>query len=300
MATSRAGSHAGRGFRYQDAAGVWLAIRCWANELPYGAVIPEGKDDYELSSTIGSALVQVKSRRAHLGPFPVAVAVGFIRALWARVENAAFHTNLILVLEHPVAEGPVVDHLLAEHPALVSTLQDDPQWAALAARTQIWIAPNPFEAAVASIHCTMPCSDLAAQIHYGELLKQIAALADKNGLVRDGRFEGLGISDVETTLRRIEPALDMVGMESALRDGYCDVVDFLTPFNDPSFYQGVNTRPGHLAAGLVAERPNARHEVLSALESAGAALIVGLSGAGKSALMWEPRGRVDILLDGLR
>lgn len=287
MATSRAGSHAGRGFRYQDAAGVWLAIRCWANELPYGAVIPEGKDDYELSSTIGSALVQVKSRRAHLGPFPVAVAVGFIRALWARVENAAFHTNLILVLEHPVAEGPVVDHLLAEHPALVSTLQDDPQWAALAARTQIWIAPNPFEAAVASIHCTMPCSDLAAQIHYGELLKQIAALADKNGLVRDGRFEGLGISDVETILRRIEPALDMVGMESALRDGYCDVVDFLTPFNDPSFYQGVNTRPGHLAAGLVAERPNARHEVLSALESAGAALIVGLSGAGKSALMWE-------------
>ena len=144
MATSRAGSHAGRGFRYQDAAGVWLAIRCWANELPYGAVIPEGKDDYELSSTIGTALVQVKSRRDHLGPFPVAVAVGFIRALWARVENAAFHTNLILVLEHPVAEGPVVDHLLAKHPALVSTLQDDPQWAVLAARTQIWIAPNPF------------------------------------------------------------------------------------------------------------------------------------------------------------
>ncbi|MDN4629862.1 hypothetical protein, partial [Erwinia sp. PsM31] len=60
------------------------------------------------------------------------------------------------------------------------------------------------------------------------------------------------------------------------RDGYCDVVDFLTPFNDPAFYQCVNTRPGHLAAGLVAERPNARHEVLSSLESAGAALIVGL------------------------
>lgn len=287
MATSRAGSHAGRGFRYQDAAGVWLAIRCWANELPYGVVIPEGKDDYELSNTIDFALVQVKSRRDHLGPFPVAVAAGFIRELWARFENSASHTNLILVLEHPVAEGPVVDHFLAEHPALAIMLQDDPQWSVLSALTQIWIAPNPFEAAVASIHCTMPCSDFAAQIHYGELLKQIAALADKNGLVRDGRFEGLGISDVEATLRRIEPALDMSGMESALRDGYCDVVDFLTPLNDPSFYQGVNTRPGHLAAGLVAERPNARHEVLSALESAGATLIVGLSGSGKSALMWE-------------
>lgn len=287
MATSRAGSHAGRGFRYQDAAGVWLAVRCWAHELPYGAVIPEGKDDYELSSSMGSALVQVKSRRDHLGPFPAVVAAGFIRALWARFENSASHTNLILVLEHPVAEGPVVHHFLAEHPALARALQDDPQWTALAALTQIWIVPAPFEAAVASIHCTLPCSDLAAQIHYGELLKQITALADKNGLVKDGCFEGLGISDVEATFRRMEPVLDMTGMESALRDGYCDVVDFLTPLNDLAFYQGVNTRPGHLAAGLVAERPNARPEVLAALGSAGAALIVGLSGAGKSALMWE-------------
>lgn len=147
MATSRAGSHAGRGFRYQDAAGVWLAVRCWAHELPYGAVIPEGKDDYELSSSMGSALVQVKSRRDHLGPFPAVVAAGFIRALWARFENSASHTNLILVLEHPVAEGPVVHYFLAEHPALARALQDDPQWTALAALTQIWIVPAPFEAA---------------------------------------------------------------------------------------------------------------------------------------------------------
>jgi hypothetical protein len=73
----------------------------------------------------------------------------------------------------------------------------------------------------------------------------------------------------------------------ALRDGYCDAVDFLTPVNDPAFYQGVETRPGHLAAGLIAERPEARRPVLEALETQGAALIVGPSGAGKSALMWE-------------
>lgn len=54
----------------------WLAVRCWALELPYSAVIPEGKDDTNLGSTMGSALVQVKSRRDHLGLFPVAVATG--------------------------------------------------------------------------------------------------------------------------------------------------------------------------------------------------------------------------------
>ena len=64
--TSRAGSHAGRGFRYQDAVGVWLATQCWSEELPYGEVVPEGLDDYELRGATRSALVQVKSRRDHL------------------------------------------------------------------------------------------------------------------------------------------------------------------------------------------------------------------------------------------
>lgn len=287
--TTRAGSHAGRGFRYQDATGVWLVLRCWARELPYGEVTPEGRDDYELRGSTSFALVQVKSRRDHLGPFPVAVAADFVRELWVRSEASSSSTqgDLILVLERPVAEGPTGDHVLADHPGLAKTLQSDPHWATLAQYTRVWIAPEPFEMAVAAISSTMPCAPIAAQLHYGELLKQIGTLADTNGLVKDNRFEGLTVSDVETSLRRMEPILDLAGMEAALRYGYCDAVDFLTQIDDPTFYQGVDTRPGHLAAGLVAERPDARRAVLAALEASGAALIVGLSGAGKSALMWE-------------
>ncbi|RON15621.1 hypothetical protein BK662_12830 [Pseudomonas frederiksbergensis] len=286
--TSRAGSHAGRGFRYQDAAGVWLVVRCWASELPYGQVMPEGQDDYELRGATNSAFAQVKSRRDHLGPFPMGEVVAFVRALWARSEAASSTPDdLILVLERPVAQGPTVDHVLSDHPGLAKTLRSDPRWTTLAPRTRVWIAPAPFEVAVATISHTMPCAPLAAQVHYGELLNQIGTLADANGLVKDGRFEGLAVSDVETSVRRMEPILDLAGMEAALRYGYCDAVDFLTPADDPRFYQGVDTRPSHLAAGLVAERPEARRAVLAALEACGAALIVGLSGTGKSALMWE-------------
>ncbi|WP_143496895.1 hypothetical protein [Pseudomonas sp. Irchel s3a18] len=195
--------------------------------------------------------------------------------------------ELILILERHVAEGPTVDHVLSDHSGLAKILSSDPNWAAFAPRTLIWIAPAPFEVAVAAISHAMPCTPLAAQVHYGELLNQIGALADANGLVKDSRFEGLAVSDVETSFRRMEPILDLTGMEEALRYGYCDAVDFLTPVDDPSFYQGVDTRPGHLAAGLVAERPEARRTVLAALEASGAALIVGQSGTGKSALMWE-------------
>lgn len=286
--TSRAGSHAGRGFRYQDAVGVWLAVQCWIGKLRYGELLPEGQDDYEFRSSTQSNLVQVKSRRNHLGAFPVGEAAQFVQSLWARSEGSAGAMgDLILVLERPVLEGPIVNCALIDHPGLAKTLSHDHRWAVLAQRTYVWIVPAPFELAVTAISDALPCSPLAAQVHYAELLHWIGSLADANGLVKDSSFGGLAASDVEAGIRRIEPLLDLSGMQAALRDGYCDAIDFLTPLDDPTFYQGINARPGHLAAGLIAERPAARYELLTALDEKGAALIVGPSGAGKSALMWE-------------
>lgn len=287
--TSRAGSHAGRGFRYQDAAGVWLATQCWSEGLPYGEVVPEGLDDYELRGATRSALVQVKSRRDHLGPFSVSEAANFVRELWNRSEvtSSPFAGDLILVLEQPIADGPTTDHRLADHPGLAKSMASDSRWNTLAPRTLVWITPAPFEIALRSISRMTSCAPLAAQVHYAELLSRIGNLADTNGVVKDTCYAGLAVSDVEACVRRIAPILDLSGMEAALRDGLCEGLDFLTPTNDPGFYQGVNTRPGHLAAGLVAERPETRGMVLDALETSGAALIVGQSGSGKSALMWE-------------
>lgn len=286
--TSGAGSHAGRGFRYQDAVGVWLALRCWNNELHYGLVIPEGRDDYELQSSTDSALVQVKSRRDHLGLFSVNDIASFVRALWDRYEASPYSINdLILILERPVTQGPITDYVLTEHTALINVLQQDVRWESLASRTHVWIIAGPSENAIETLSHTISCAPMAAQVYYGELLNHIGILADANGMVKSGKYEGLAISDVETIIRRIEPLLDIAGMETALCDGYCDAVDFLTSTDDPAFYQGVDTRPGHLAAGLVTERPEARSAVLVALEAKRAALIVGPSGAGKSALMWE-------------
>src|SRR3546814_3829833 len=41
-AASRAGSNAGRGFRYQDAVSAWLAVEIWAGKRAPTIVIPEG------------------------------------------------------------------------------------------------------------------------------------------------------------------------------------------------------------------------------------------------------------------
>ncbi|WP_417642669.1 hypothetical protein [Enterobacter kobei] len=286
--SSGAGSHAGRGFRYQDAVGVWLALRCWNNKLPYGAVIPEGRDDYELQGATGSALVQVKSRRDHMGLFPINEVVGFVQALWNRYEASPQHGQALnLILERPVIQGPKKDYVITEHTSLVEALRADPRWKSLSPRTHIWIAEEPAEKAIQTISLTLPCAPIAAQVYYGELLNHIGGLADANGMVKNGRYEGLAISDVEVIIRRMEPVLDVASMGMALREGYCDAVDFLTTVNEPAYYQGVDTRPAHIVAGLVVERPEARSAVLAALLTQRAALIVGPSGTGKSALMWE-------------
>lgn len=290
---SRSGSHAGRGFRYQDAVGVWLLAKSWSGELPYGVVIPEGKDDYEVRCAEYSALLQVKSRRNHLGSFPVAEAAGFIRSLWDRSEACgAPPGKLILLLEKSIGGGDSVDYRVDEHIELTAILRTDPRWASYSALTRICIVSSPSESAFEAVACAMPCTPFEAQIYCSELLKKVGSIADSNGMVKDGKFQGLTVSDVEEAIRRIEPLLDLSGMEEALQRGYCASVDFLTPLNDPSFYQGVDTRPGHLAAGLVLERPEARSAVIASLESRGAALIKGASGTGKSALMWESASRV--------
>jgi hypothetical protein len=67
----------------------------------------------------------------------------------------------------------------------------------------------------------------------------------------------------------------------------CEEVDFLTPIEDSHFYLGMDVQPGHLAAGLVIERPAARERILKLLESRRNIIIAGPSGSGKSALMWE-------------
>lgn len=71
MAT-RAGSHAGRGFRYQDAVAASLAVEGFVGQSAYGCVVPEGGDDLELKAAGGRTLAQVKSRRDHMGRFHLA------------------------------------------------------------------------------------------------------------------------------------------------------------------------------------------------------------------------------------
>lgn len=287
---SRAGSNAGRGFRYQDAVSAWLAVEIWAGQRVPAIVIPEGGDDIELRGE-ATSFVQVKSRRVHLGDYTEGETVGHIEDLWNRsLGSAPRPQRLELVLEREVAGLNPLD----DHPAVrsvegtISTRLSKFNGASdLLPRTSITVATSPQEWAISLIVDRLNCAPVAAQMCFAELLVRVGSLADANGRLASENYRGVSISDTETAIRDVLAAIDVDAIERALRDGVCEPVDFLTPLDDPNFYLGVDVEPGHIAAGLVAERPRSRSALMEGIEQRRAALIVGPSGAGKSALMWE-------------
>lgn len=287
---SRAGSNAGRGFRYQDAVSAWLAVEIWAGHRAPAIVIPEGGDDIELRGG-ATSFVQVKSRRKHLGDYTESETVGHIEDLWNRsLSSAPQPQRLELVLEREVTGlSPLDNHAAArstEGP-ISTRLSKFGGASDLLPRTSLTVVTSPQEWAISLIVDRLNCAPIAAQMCFGELLVRVGSLADANGQLAPENYRGVSISDTEAAIRDVLAAIDVDAIERALMDGVCEPVDFLTPLNDPNFYLGVNVEPGHIAAGLVAERPRSRSALVQGIEQRRAALIVGPSGAGKSALMWE-------------
>lgn len=289
---NRRGSHSGRGFRYQDAVGAWLAVSAWGETLPFGEIVPEGLDDFELRGRDRLAFVQAKSRRDGLGPFSAGEATQFIAELWRRHDAApTTPDSLLLILERPIADWVLTE--LNEGPGLGlpleivarTALRDHADHAALATKTRVLVLDAPMEETVTALAEGLACPPFLAQVYQGELVRQIGELSDDNGVAKV--FQGLAVSDTIRTIEGLREQLSVEDLDAALVQGLCETIDFLTPLLDPLFHLGVDVQPGHLAAGLIAERPQSRQQVIAALESQRVALVAGPSGSGKSAVMWE-------------
>lgn len=286
---NRSGSHAGRGFRYQDAVAAWLAVRAWAGIDLASLVIPEGGDDVERRTESGRTFIQVKSRREHLGPLPAVAASGYIKALWDRHDSAAVQpVALELVVERGIADLEADDGgRITVSGRLLSLILAEARAGTLAIKTSLIHSHSPLQESVQIVSEKTGCSPLAAGLCFAQLLAVVGRLADENGRLTLANYRGLGVSDTDSIIVSTLAAVDHSHIERALRDGACESVDFLTPLHDSSFYLGVDVQPGHIVAGLVLSRAEPREALARGIEARGAALITGPSGSGKSAIMWD-------------
>lgn len=287
--SSRAGSHAGRGFRYQDVAAAHLAVMGFVGKYPYGMVIPEGRDDLELRGPEFRALCQVKSRRDHMGPFGAKAVAGFIKKMWeSKVRNP---TDLfILVVESDVDERSTSQSSLRDlnsYPSVIAELKGKMGLVSDASKTQVLVLPNPRADAVTEIANALGCSQQEADVYFADLLGLLGAAADTNGMRKPADYLGIGVSDVQQRFDALQSVLTSAVLEEALVTGLCAAVDFLTANDDHLFFMGVDAQPAHVAAGLVVERPELRTAVMDGLHDRRNVLVHGPSGSGKSAVLWD-------------
>lgn len=288
---TRAGSHAGRGFRFQDAVSAWLAVRCWSGEATYGAVVPEGGDDAELLGVEGSTFVQIKSRREHLGPYAPGDVAAFVRALWTRAAAAkAKPAEVLLIIERPIdgldLAAEVATALSREDRVgrLVASHAQARQWLG---KTKLMVCAEPSRLGATTIAKSFATLPIVAETCFATLTARIGTLSEDNGLLGEGTFKSLAVADITRIIDDLVGVLAKADLEEAVAKGLCEAVDFTTPMVAADFYLGADVQPGHLAAGLLVERPASRERVLEALEGRRAALITGPSGSGKSGLMWQ-------------
>jgi hypothetical protein len=298
---SRSGSHAGRGFHYQDAVATELALRAWRGELAIRRIVPEGLDDTSLQLDQRWLHLQAKSRRTHRGDFALPELTPAWRHLAERLAaDPTAHVALVLERPLPGAETGLdrvlADVASAELRTAVAAIGEVISLGDFLARTHVLVMPAAQMIGVQLLAERLALAPATCVAHHSILRAKLAHLADENGERDAADMAALTVGDIARLIDDVSEAVDPSALEEAVRKGICEFVDFTTPVADERFYSGVDVVVGHVVAGLPLERPELSDALAAGLLDWRVALAVGPSGSGKSTLIWltayEMRHRV--------
>lgn len=279
--------------------GAWLVLQIWAGNLDADTLVPEGLDDITLHKGKDEFRVQVKARHDPRGTFSSAEIVQHLVKAASTVDEEALKNGrcrLVLVLErHPAEIEPTgLEHFLASNalaaqllmPMLSEALEGDRTLAELIlARASLVTLPDPIDEAVILLTSLRTLPDAIGRLVAHKLRFLVGEGADRNYLASPSLPFTVGSSDVEAILTAIARLVAREDLFPAIERGLCHVLNF-DPVTEEEFYTGVDALPGHVARGLVLDRPELVSTIEEGLQRQGVALVAGPSGAGKSAAAW--------------
>lgn len=303
-AGSRSGAWASRGFSFQHSVGAWLAARLVSGDLHADSLVPEGLEDVSIEFR-APCHVQVKSRAEHLGAFPPGKAARHVLDAWAKhLTRGANLQSLAIVFERGVdgeAGLEVFGRSLLDSLSTESVLRavicdvgrdrglSDQDLDRLFAETSVFGISWASLSSQIRNHLRAIASDLpptALEYLGRELRVVVAETADANGSPEYEHRRRLTRSDLTLQVQRFVEHIDHGSLEEALRHGICEPLSLSDELNDDRFYEGIDTQPGHVAAGLVVPRADLVGEALAGLLETSAVVLTGPSGVGKSAVLW--------------
>ena len=119
-----------------------------------------------------------------------------------------------------------------------------------------------------------------------DLYKLVADVSTQNASLSYAERRRISTTEVDWRIAERLKAEDPSAIDDAVVSGALEPVDFSTPLDAADFFRGVKVRAGHVAAGLVLDRPDDVANVVAALSRQKHVLVCAPSGAGKSALVW--------------
>lgn len=268
--TSRSGAWAGRGFHYQHLLSTLILVRQWAGFAPSGHLVPEGLEDCVVEFANHDIWLQIKSRKDK--PFSTAEVQRILADLDAKAvrANGTEQNRKVVVLEQPRSgmSEATIDQLFQD------------------ASQSVFACAFPGAESVSLLTTRLGTAEVVADGIVSDLYRLVADASQANASLPFERRRRISTTEVERRIFERLEAEDPSAIDGALTSGALEPIDFGNPISEPAFYQGVKVIPGHVAAGLVLDRPDDTDNVIRALRRRRHVLITGPSGAGKSALMW--------------
>ena len=301
---TRHGARAIRGFHFQDAVGALLAAKVATGSIESSVLVPEGFDDMSLEGS-HPCHVQIKSRQPHLDPFTAGEASSHVLDTWEyHSEDATDGLSLLIVLEQGVKEEAGLSKW--DRP-LEASLSGDSEFRAdlrlkaerrgmsdrdisrLFSSTVVVGATweEVTSATVAEVETFVSLSPFQLLLVAGHLRSVVADASDMNASPDYEARCQLRKTDLAAQITEVAEQISVESVEFAIAEGICEPLNLAIPaIADDRFYEGTATQPGHVAAGLVVPRPDMLDEVKSGLDERSAVVVIGLSGIGKSAVLW--------------
>jgi hypothetical protein len=245
----------------------------------FDAVVPEGSDDFELRKADNVTLVDTKANRDGARTRTANLDRSDLVKLWKRpLRPDVGASNYWLVVERTFKDN--ADHISGNE--LFSTTPSHN-----AGQSTVLIDRDPARSATGLLILHKGLTPLAAELVVLALGREVGRLADENGPLPLSDRKSITLTEVEAIASRVLSAVDTERLNKIIRMGVLSPVDFLMPALDDGFYLRVDVQPGHFAAGLALDRPEATVSVRQAFERTRIVVATGPSGAGKSGLMWN-------------
>ncbi len=267
---TRSGARAGRGFDYQHRFSTLILVQQWAGLLPTGNLVPEGLEDCVVELADRDIWIQIKSREQ--GTF----SKGEVKKIFEQARRKASLVNnqkptlLVAGLERPcpTVTGYEMDGLFDGK------------------TEKVVVCTTPEEEIVNLLSQHLNIAEIIAEGLMNDLYKLVAESSAANASLPFERRRRISTTEVECRILERLEAEDPSAINRAFDIRALEPVDFVTPVSEPGFYQGVKVKPGHIASGLVIERPGEIQDVAQAFKKRRHLLVTGPSGSGKSALIW--------------